>query len=253
MSVSSATAAWIATGAAVVAGLALLGALWVLLRVRGLRAGQAVLLGDGKTDLDEFDSPSGVLRFRAKSKVRRWIDSSSGQNTASMQVNLKRRIWEMRQTRGDLFADLGREPSMQEVLDATNERLAKSRSNVKRQGMICSETDYAIMIGGPAASLDDAAEVHRLTGTAGSVALHFPWDQVDDFAALLARFLTVALLCGYVVGDILRPDRDVVRRGGEDDPAGGVLAGAPDRFVLRLRRSATPAEATTVSPRPGAL
>jgi uncharacterized membrane protein len=73
------------------------------------------------------------------------------------------------------------------------------------------------------------------------------------FAALLVRFLTVALLCGYVVGDILRPDLDVVRRGGEDDPAGGVLAGAPDRFVLRLRRSATPAEATTVSPRPGAL
>ena len=51
----------------------------------------------------------------------------------------------------------------------------------------------------------------------------------------------------------LRPDLDVVRRGGEDDPAGGVLAGAPDRFVLRLRRSATPAEAATVSPRPGAL
>jgi hypothetical protein len=54
VSVSSATAAWIATGAAVVAGLALLGALWVLFRVRGLRAGQAVLLGDGKTDLVDF-------------------------------------------------------------------------------------------------------------------------------------------------------------------------------------------------------
>ncbi|MDX6572721.1 MAG: L-rhamnose isomerase / sugar isomerase, partial [Gaiellales bacterium] len=28
--------------------------------------------------------------------------------------------------------------------------------------------------------VDDAAEVHRLTGTAGAVALHFPWDAVDD-------------------------------------------------------------------------
>jgi len=54
VSVSSATAAWIATGAAVAAGLALLGTLWVLLRVRQLRAGQAVLLGDGKTDLVDF-------------------------------------------------------------------------------------------------------------------------------------------------------------------------------------------------------
>jgi uncharacterized membrane protein len=55
------------------------------------------------------------------------------------------------------------------------------------------------------------------------------------FLALLARFLTVALLCVLVVVDILRPARDVVRAAGEDDPAGGVLAGAPDRFVLRLR------------------
>ena len=57
------------------------------------------------------------------------------------------------------------------------------------------------------------------------------------FASLLARFLTVALLCGYVVRDVLRPDLDIVRENGEDDPAGGVLAGAPDRFVLRLQRA----------------
>jgi uncharacterized membrane protein len=55
------------------------------------------------------------------------------------------------------------------------------------------------------------------------------------FAALLARFLTVTLLCVLVVVDILRPAADVVRAAGEDDPAGGVLAGAPDRVVLRLR------------------
>ena len=55
------------------------------------------------------------------------------------------------------------------------------------------------------------------------------------FAALLARFATVALLCVLVTRDILRPEADVVRAGGEDDPAGGVLDGAPDRFVLRLR------------------
>jgi L-rhamnose isomerase/sugar isomerase len=32
--------------------------------------------------------------------------------------------------------------------------------------------------------VDDAAEVHRLTGTAGAVALHFPWDAVEDLATL---------------------------------------------------------------------
>ena len=55
------------------------------------------------------------------------------------------------------------------------------------------------------------------------------------FVALLARFITVILLCALVIRDVLRPEADVVRAGGEDDPAGGVLAAAPDRFVLRLR------------------
>jgi uncharacterized membrane protein len=54
------------------------------------------------------------------------------------------------------------------------------------------------------------------------------------FAALLARFLTVALLSAYVVRDILYPERDVVRAQGSDDPAGGVLDHAPDRYRLRL-------------------
>ncbi len=58
------------------------------------------------------------------------------------------------------------------------------------------------------------------------------------FAAVLARFGTVLLLCGLVVREALRPEHDVVRSAGADDPAGGVLAGAPDRFALRggLRR-----------------
>jgi uncharacterized membrane protein len=61
------------------------------------------------------------------------------------------------------------------------------------------------------------------------------------FAALLARFGTVLLLCALVVRDILRPDGDVVRAEGADDPAGGVLDGTPDRYRLRLmlRRPAT--------------
>jgi len=54
MNVSSATAAWIAIAAAVVAVLALLAALWAFRRVKRLKAGQAVLLGEGKTDLVDF-------------------------------------------------------------------------------------------------------------------------------------------------------------------------------------------------------
>jgi hypothetical protein len=54
MSFSAATAAWIAIGAAAGAGLTLLLAGWIWLRVRRLREGQKVLLGGGKADLVDF-------------------------------------------------------------------------------------------------------------------------------------------------------------------------------------------------------
>src|ERR1044072_3877840 len=36
----------------------------------------------------------------------------------------------------------------------------------------------------PQEKLDDAAQVHAFTGVAPTVALHIPWDKVDDYAAL---------------------------------------------------------------------
>src|SRR5690349_3345044 len=53
------------------------------------------------------------------------------------------------------------------------------------------------------------------------------------FAALLARFAAVVILAALVVRDILHPAADLVRAGGDDDPAGGVLDGAPDVVTLR--------------------
>ena len=69
--------------------------------------------------------------------------------------------------------------------------------------------------------LDDAAEVHRLTGAAPAVALHFPWDQVDDLSTLRAHADSVGLRIGavnpnlfqdseYMLGSITHPD-DAVR------------------------------------------
>ncbi len=39
----------------------------------------------------------------------------------------------------------------------------------------------------PQEKIDDAAQVHRFTGVAPSVAVHIPWDKVDDYAALAAH------------------------------------------------------------------
>ena len=46
--------------------------------------------------------------------------------------------------------------------------------------------------------VDDAAEVHRLTGTAGAVALHFPWDAVADYGALRSHIEARGLRVGAV-------------------------------------------------------
>jgi uncharacterized membrane protein len=52
---------------------------------------------------------------------------------------------------------------------------------------------------------------------------------------VIIRDLAVLGLCVLIVRDIYRPSADLVRMAGDDDPAGGVLDGAPDRFVLRRR------------------
>jgi uncharacterized membrane protein len=54
----------------------------------------------------------------------------------------------------------------------------------------------------------------------------FP-EAVFVLAASL-RLITVAVLCGFVIWDVMLPERDVVRRSYADDPDGGVLDGSPD-------------------------
>jgi uncharacterized membrane protein len=55
------------------------------------------------------------------------------------------------------------------------------------------------------------------------------------FLGVGVRDLVVAVLMALVVREIWMPDRDVVRTSwpGTDDPAGGPLDGAPDRWTLR--------------------
>ncbi|MEO9329494.1 glycosyltransferase 87 family protein [Gordonia sp. B21] len=60
-------------------------------------------------------------------------------------------------------------------------------------------------------------------------------------AAVVIRGLLVILLCAVIIWEVWHPQDDPVRRGNHgrryDDPAGGVLDGAPDRLRISLRRS----------------
>src|SRR5215831_15097602 len=75
----------------------------------------------------------------------------------------------------------------------------------------------------PFEKLEDAAEVHRHTEIAPSVALHIPWDRVDDFAALRAHADELGVRLGainpnlfqepeYKLGSLCHPNGAVRRR-----------------------------------------
>lgn len=71
--------------------------------------------------------------------------------------------------------------------------------------------------------IEDAAEVHRLTGIAPSVALHIPWDEVEDYAELRRFAEAHGVSLGainpnvfqddpYKFGSIAHPDSNVRER-----------------------------------------
>jgi L-rhamnose isomerase/sugar isomerase len=54
--------------------------------------------------------------------------------------------------------------------------------------------------------LADAAKVHELTGLAPSVALHIPWDLVDDFGALTSYAADLGLRLGTINSNTFQDD-----------------------------------------------
>ncbi|MFJ3445494.1 L-rhamnose isomerase [Streptomyces sp. NPDC086081] len=75
----------------------------------------------------------------------------------------------------------------------------------------------------PQEKLDDAAKVHAFTGVAPTVALHIPWDRVDDYAGLAKHAENRGVRLGainsntfqdddYKLGSICHPDAAVRRK-----------------------------------------
>ncbi len=71
--------------------------------------------------------------------------------------------------------------------------------------------------------LQDAAQVHKYTGVAPSVALHIPWDKVDDYAELGAYAASLELKLGainpnlfqdndYMLGSLCSPSASIRRK-----------------------------------------
>jgi L-rhamnose isomerase/sugar isomerase len=75
----------------------------------------------------------------------------------------------------------------------------------------------------PYEKIDDAAQVHRFTGVAPTVALHIPWDLVDDFEDLARHAAEQGVALGtinsntfqdddYMLGSVCHPDARIRRK-----------------------------------------
>lgn len=81
----------------------------------------------------------------------------------------------------------------------------------------------------PFEKLADAAQVHALTGLSPSVALHIPWDEVDDFAKLREHADSLGLRLGTINSNTFQDD--IYRLGSLCHADGAVRQTAIDHHV----------------------
>jgi L-rhamnose isomerase / sugar isomerase len=75
----------------------------------------------------------------------------------------------------------------------------------------------------------DAAQVHAFTGVAPSVAVHIPWDKVDDYAALAAYAREAGIQIGTVNANVFQDDD--YKLGSVANPDPGVRRKAVDHLL----------------------
>ncbi|QBI54839.1 L-rhamnose isomerase [Streptomonospora litoralis] len=81
----------------------------------------------------------------------------------------------------------------------------------------------------PHEKIADAAQVHRYTGIAPSVALHIPWDTVDDYAELAAYAREQGVRIGTINANVFQDDD--FKLGSVANPDPGIRAKALDHLM----------------------
>src|SRR5438067_3927503 len=135
---------------------------------------------------------------------------------------------ESRDTEPGLSAIEERLAAQGRTLEEVTRRLTSQRIETPSWGYANSGTRFKVFPqpGVPRSveeKLADAAQVNRLTGVAPSVALHIPWDRVDDWTALRRYAEGLGLTLGainpnlfqdeaYKLGSLAHPDAHVRHR-----------------------------------------
>ncbi|WP_283134638.1 L-rhamnose isomerase [Rhizohabitans arisaemae] len=95
--------------------------------------------------------------------------------------------------------------------DEIVERLSRQHIETQSWGYVSTGTRFKVFNtpGTPRdvrEKIDDAALVHRLTGVAPTVALHIPWDRVDDYGALAEYATAQGVRIGSISPNLFQDD-----------------------------------------------
>jgi L-rhamnose isomerase / sugar isomerase len=132
-------------------------------------------------------------------------------------------------TTGQAYEDLARRLEDGGVeLASVEERLRAQRLETPSWGYGDTGTRFAVfpqkgVPRDPFEKMADAARVHGLTGVCPSVAIHIPWDEVDDYGELKSHAKSLGLRIGavnpnlfqepeYKLGSVCNPDPSVRRK-----------------------------------------
>jgi L-rhamnose isomerase/sugar isomerase len=66
---------------------------------------------------------------------------------------------------------------------------------------------------------EDAAQVHKVTGLAPSVAIHIPWDKVDDYSKLRSHAQSLGMSIGAINPNVFQEDEYMLGSVTNADPA----------------------------------
>ena len=135
-------------------------------------------------------------------------------------------------------------------LPSVEERLRAQRLETPSWGYGDTGTRFAVfpqkgVPRDPFEKMADAAQVHGLTGVCPSVAIHIPWDQVDDFGGLKEHAESLGLRLGavnpnvfqdpeYKLGSVCNPDPAVRRKATDQLLECVAVAGETGSDVLSL-------------------
>jgi len=102
--------------------------------------------------IEAIMSFEGLLHVRSRASVRTWADREL--SPASGMVSLRRRMRKLNQLRDELRAATGAEPTDEDVAREHNRRMAATRADAARQGMLATAEDLTVA--------GSAVDVHSL-------------------------------------------------------------------------------------------